>query len=459
MMSLRARVLVAVALVLAISVAVGLVFAGWLERGSLRDELGAGLKGGLQTIQTALAEPAAGSRSGRPFRQLIATFDGNRHVSAVLIAADGRAVEASRPFRSAHAAPGWFSGLLDPRLAPGRIVLPASPEGYAAILLTPAPEDDVGDAWLQFCDVLAVLAFACVSGFGLVYLTIGQALRPLADLSKAFVRVGSGDYSARVGEGGPTDVRDLARGFNSMAGELAAMQTRNRGLEDQLLRLQDEERADLARDLHDEIGPHLFSVNVDATMIDQLVAQHRVDEIPAQVRAIHAGVAHMQKLVREILGRLRPTPVVELGLDAAIDDLVAFWRARRPDIVFDIHLDLDEARLSDAVEETLYRVVQEGLSNAVRHGRPGRIAIVVTPAGARELLVQVSDDGAPEAAPAERAATGGTTGFGLIGMRERVEACGGVLEVGRADAGGGWSVAARLPARGKAAAEPAALSA
>ncbi|HEX4095828.1 MAG TPA: HAMP domain-containing protein, partial [Caulobacteraceae bacterium] len=288
-MSLRARVLVAVALVLAISVAVGLVFAGWLERGSLRDELGAGLKGGLQTIQTALAAPAGGSRSGRTFRQLIATFDGNRHVSAVLIAADGRAVVASRPFRSAHAAPGWFRDLLDPRLASERIVLPASPEGYAAILLTSAPEDDVGDAWLQFCDVLAVLAFACVSGFGLVYLTIGQALTPLADLSKAFVRVGSGDYSARVGEGGLTDVRDLARGFNSMAGELAAMQIRNRGLEDQLLRLQDEERADLARDLHDEIGPHLFSVNVDATMIGQLVAQGRVDEIPAQVRAIHAG--------------------------------------------------------------------------------------------------------------------------------------------------------------------------
>jgi two-component system sensor histidine kinase UhpB len=163
----------------------------------------------------------------------------------------------------------------------------------------------------------------------------------------------------------------------------------------------------------------------------------------------------MQKLVREILGRLRPTPVVELGLDAAIDDLVAFWGARRPDIVFDIHLDLDEARLSDAVEETLYRVVQEGLSNAVRHGRPGRIAIVVTPAGPRELLVQVSDDGAPEAPPAERA----TTGFGLIGMRERVEACGGVLEVGPAGAGGGWSVAARLPARGKAVAEPASVSA
>lgn len=440
MMSLRARVLVAVALVLAVSVAVGLVFAAWLEEGSLRDELGAGLKGGRQTVQTALAEPKGAQPTGRALAQLIATFDGNRHVSAALVAGDGRAVEVSRPFRSAHAAPAWFSGLLDPRLAPVRIGLAGSAGDYAAIVLTPAPEDDVGDAWLQFCDVLAVLAFACISGFGLVYLTIGRALHPLADLSKAFVRVGAGDYSARVEEGGPRDVRDLARGFNSMSGELAAMQTRNRGLEDQLLRLQDEERADLARDLHDEIGPHLFSVNVDAAMIDRLAAEGRVEDIPAQVKAIHAGVAHMQKLVREILSRLRPTAVVEFGLDAAIDDLVTFWRDRRSDIAFDVSLNFDETRLSDAVQETAYRVVQEGLSNAVRHGQPTRVAIVAASDGAQHLLIRVSDDGAAAAQP------GGGPGFGLIGMRERVEACGGALEVGRVGEGG-WSIAVRLPTR------------
>ena len=329
MISLRSRVLVAIALVLAVSVVMGLGLAAWLERGSLRDELGAGLKGGQQTVQTALADPAGADRTDRALRQLIATFDGNRHVRAVLVGGDGGAIEVSHPFQSAHAAPTWFRMLLgDLGLGVLRVPVPGQP---STILLKPAPEDDVGDAWLQFCDLMAVLAFACLSGFGLVYLTIGRALRPLKALSDGFLRVGAGDYGARVDEAGPSEVRDLAAGFNRMAGELAAMQAHNRGLEDQLLRLQDEERADLARDLHDEIGPHLFSVNVDATMIAQLAAAGRVEEIPAQVKAVHAGIAHVQKLVRDILTRLRPTRVVELGFEAAVDDLIAFWRAPWPE--------------------------------------------------------------------------------------------------------------------------------
>ena len=87
----------------------------------------------------------------------------------------------------------------------------------------------------------------------------------------------------------------------------------------------------------------------------------------------------MQRLVRDILGRLRPTEVTELGFEAAIDELVAFWRERQPGIAFDVELRVDETGLSDAMLETLYRVVQEGLTNAVRHARPSRIEILVGP--------------------------------------------------------------------------------
>jgi two-component system sensor histidine kinase UhpB len=441
-MSLRARVLIAFALVLAISLAVGVGFSGWEARQSLRDELTAGMLGGRQTIDSAFAQakPTAGDLT-----QLIATFDGNRHVSAALIAPDGRVAVASRPFATAHAAPGWFRALLDPRIAATTIALPSPTAAYAAIRLTSAPEDDVGDAWLQFCNVLAVAALACASAFGLIYLTIGRALRPLKDLSSGFSRVGAGDYRVRVAESGPSEVAGLARAFNGMAADLAAMQGRNRALEDQLTRLQDEERADLARDLHDEIGPHLFAVNVDASMIGQLAAAGRTVEIAPQVQAIQRGVAHMQKLVRDILGRLRPTAVTELGFEAAVGDLVAFWRERAPDIAFDLEIGLDEAGLSDATLETLYRVVQEALSNAIRHARPGRVEIFVGPDGAGQLVARVRDDGAGASPAAEK------MGFGLPGMRERVEALGGALSVDR-DAERGWCVTAALPAERRAAA-------
>ncbi|HWA62132.1 MAG TPA: histidine kinase, partial [Caulobacteraceae bacterium] len=204
--------------------------------------------------------------------------------------------------------------------------------------------------------------------------------------------------------------------------------------------LQDEERADFARDLHDEIGPHLFAVNVDAAMVGQLVAAGRADEALAQVKAIQASVAHMQKLVREILSRLRPTPLYELGLTGAVADLVAFWRARHPEIAFEVALPDKDDALGETAREAVYRVIQEGLSNAVRHGRPGRVRVSVSVAKDGAVTAEVSDDG-------RGGQTGGDErGFGLKGMRERVTAAHGDLTVDRAGPDGGWRVAARLPA-------------
>jgi two-component system sensor histidine kinase UhpB len=274
-------------------------------------------------------------------------------------------------------------------------------------------------------------------------------LRPLKDLSDSFVLIGSGDYRARVRERGPPELSHLARGFNSMAGRLAAMETRNRALEEQLLTLQDEERADLARDLHDEIGPYLFAVNVDAAMVGQLAQDKRLAEIPERLSSIQAAVGHMQSHVRDILGRLRPTRAVELGLNAAIDDMVAFWRERHGDIAFDVRLLEDESLVDEAQKETIYRVVQESLNNAVRHGRPNRIEVAISPGVSGEVIARVSDNGAAKAKSADPARPD-QSGFGLIGMRERVAASGGSLSIDRGDPGGGWSVIAHLPLTGPA---------
>ena len=245
-------------------------------------------------------------------------------------------------------------------------------------------------------------------------------------------------------EAGPSELVRLGRGVNDMAGRLAAMQATTHRLEDQLRTLQDEERADLARDLHDEIGPHLFAVNVDAAMARRLIGEGRTDEALRQVESIQAAVGHTQRLVRDILGRLRPTELIELGLKAAIDELVAFWSARQPGIAFSVRVPDDEALpLADDIRETVYRVIQEALNNAVRHGRPGRIEVVVSRADGGDIVARVSDDGAASGKPEG-------VGFGLRGMRERVTAAGGRLTIERGSggrgAGGGWTVAARLAA-------------
>jgi len=430
-MSLRSRVLVAIAVVLCINAALGAGLAVVRAHAALRSELSAAMQGAERSVRNALQIGQVSAASD--LDRLVRGYDGDRHLRVRLLAPDGRAELTSTPFQSSHAAPGWFRTLVDPQLAAVTLAAP----GGARIRLEPAPGADLADSWLNFADFLAVLAFACLLGCGLVYLLIGQALRPLIELADSFRRIGAGDYQIRVDEGGVSEVAGIARAFNLMAGQLSTMRSRNRLLEDQLLKLQDEERADLARDLHDDIGPYLFAVNVDASMISQLAGSGRAEAIPEQVRAIQASVAHMQARVRDILGRLRPTRVVELGFVPAIQDLVEFWKGRSPETRFAMEVKVEEGRLPDEVREAAYRVVQEGLSNAVRHGRPSEVRVRVADDGAGELLVEVRDNGSRSEAEAAKA-----PGFGITGMRERVALAGGVLDIARDR---GWAVTARLP--------------
>ncbi len=433
-MSLRSRVLLAIALVLTLNAGLGAGLFALRAQAALKAELQAALQGAGRSLGGAL-DPRREAVPQAELARLIANFDGDRHLRAELIGPDGRRRLASTPQAAASPAPGWFSALVDPGLAPFALPL----RGGGRVLLRPAPQADLAADWLNFGDLMVVLCLTCLLGCGLVFLMIGQALRPLDELVASFRLIGSGHYQIRVAEGGASEIASIGRAFNLMAGQLLGMQGRNRMLEEQLLKLQDEERADLARDLHDDIGPYLFAVGVDAAMIGQLAASGRPQEIAAPVKAIQTSVAHMQARVRDILGRLRPTRVVELGLEPAIRDLVDFWRSRRPEIAFETSFAAVEERLSDDVREAAYRVVQEGLSNAVRHGRPGRIAVALELEAERALLVRVSDDGTGEGAkPA------GAAGFGLLGMQERVAQAGGALEIQQGPAG--WTVSARLPA-------------
>jgi two-component system, NarL family, sensor histidine kinase UhpB len=431
-MSLRTRIVAAIVLVLALGAGLGLALAGWQARQWLRGELVSAELSGELSVSRAYADLKRSDAPERDLRALVATFDGNRHLQALLIARDGGLLSASRP-EPATAPPAWFGALLHQRIAPVRL---PSPNGDgAAIELRPIETNDSAAVWPEFLDLALVLALSCVGAAALIWALAGQALKPLRAVGEVLPRIGAGDYSARAPEQGPPELVRLGRGVNEMAQRLATMRARNRALEEQLLTLQDEERADIARDLHDEMGPQLFAANVDATMTASLIAAGRPDAALTQVRSIQAAIAHMQRLVRDILGRLRPTRLVELGLTAAVLDLIGFWQARRPGLRFESHLPAEEGGLSETVEETAYRLVQESLSNAVRHGGPTTIAVSITHTE-EVLLVEVTNDG--------EVATAGQPGFGITGMAERVAAAGGTLQAGPLRQGG-WRVRAVLP--------------
>jgi len=448
-MPLRLRLIASIGLVLLLSLACGSVLVGLHEANSVETELRAALEVGANMIRNGIEELAHVDDRPGASRHLVATFNGNRHVRATLIDARDQRLAASALFVPAQPVPVWFRGLIGGDSHALRFPVPAADGADGAIVLQTDPANELGEVWAESRDAVLVLAGFAASSALLICAVVGRALQPLENLANAFDRIGEGDYHGRAREQGPPELIRLARGFNAMTRRLAAAAARNRRLNERLLTLQAEERADLARDLHDEIGPLLFAVDMTAATIEQVARRGQESDIPAHVRSIQDAIGRIQRHVRGLLGRLRPIPTI--GLETAIRRLVAFWHSRCPDITFVIGLAVDEERIGDDLRETIYRVVQEGMSNAIRHGKPARIEVTIEHAGTDGIRVQVVDDGTGMT----RVAQGGemvdgavardANRLGLIGMRERVMAMAGSLSIQRGRDGKGLALVGWLP--------------
>jgi two-component system, NarL family, sensor histidine kinase UhpB len=437
--SLRLRLIIPIGLGLLAILAIGGTFAFWDAARQVRTEMRAAISVGEHIAQTAVDDATVAPNRLQRLEGLIREFDGNRHLRALLIDRNNQVALASQLESPNTRVPEWFHQLLDRESQIARIKLPPEFSDYEALVLTTDAGNELAEKWGDIGLALALLVTFCAFVLGLVYWTLARGLRPLEDLNVAFVRVGRGDYGPRVAESGAMELARLAREFNQMVACLSTMKLQNARLNEQLANVQEEERADLARELHDEIGPFLFAVGLDISAIHQIVNAN--DDISTQLasrlEAIREAIAHMQKHLKIILGRLRPTVLLDLGLAQAIDNLIDFWKGRHPDVVF--NLKVTPESFAELLDEGIYRLVRESLSNALRHGHPTEIDIRVEFETEDTVAIDVVDDGGGMKPPKP------TIGFGITGMQERVTLLGGTISVGNRSDGKGVVVSARLP--------------
>ena len=188
-----------------------------------------------------------------------------------------------------------------------------------------------------------------------------------------------------------------------------------------LINIQEEERRYLARELHDEFGQCLAAINAVAASIAQ-TAEHQCPVLVGEADRISRIARHMMDNVRELLGRLRPSELDELGLSASLGGLVSGWNARSGGkIRYQLSITGDCALLPEPLTVTLFRVTQECLTNIAKHSAASnaKITLVIT---AEAANLSVEDDGIATGLP-----FADVSGIGLIGVRERVTALHGRL--------------------------------
>jgi signal transduction histidine kinase len=277
------------------------------------------------------------------------------------------------------------------------------------------------------------LGLSLIVNLVLVYV----ALRPLNDLEAAASRVSAGDTGARVAPSILAD-RDMARvgtTLNELLDRLTEDQARVRRLAAQVISAQDEERARVARELHDSTAQIL------AAMMLQLGVAARESSSPA----LDARIATLRELAAEALEEVRslshtmhPRVLDDLGLAAALE-----WIARqtRDQESFDVEVIAEEGPPIPApLASVLYRVAQEALRNAARHASASRVEILLRRAPGSATL-EVCDDGRGFDV---RGAEERRPGMGMFSMRERVGLVNGTLVVESAP-GRGTRVVATVP--------------
>lgn len=439
-MSLRVKLLLSIAAGVLITFLLGAVMMYAHATTKVATEMRAALAVGARVVTNAVDDFNQFPNPQRRLELLVADFDGDRHLRAEVIDAGGKPILVSRVAAPDEPAPEWLYRLLQGQFDKVVVPLPGAFDVVGTLLLHADPRNEIGEVWADALKTLSLLAILAGLILAIVASLLAAALRPLDRLATAFGQIGGNVALVHVPEHGPVEFRRVYQAFNRMVDRLGESEIANRRLNEQLLTVQEEERADIARDLHDEIGPFLFAVDVEAAAIAKLAEEHKADAIPARVRSVRDAVGHMQSHVRGILARLRPAALLDLGLAHAIDNLIASWQSRHPAIAFDARI--DAPHLDERTESAVYRVVQEAVSNAVRHGAPHRITIEVRRRDGG-LAVDVGDDGRGLAATA-------AGGFGIPGMQERMAQGGGRLDVRARDSDHGVVVSGWLPLPGDA---------
>ena len=325
--------------------------------------------------------------------------------------------------------PTWFASLVRPQLV-GRAVRVVAAEGSSPVVIVGEPADEIAEAWNDFSSLAIVWLSLDAVILAVLYVVLGRMLDPLASLSRAcstsrrvITRRGSIRRRSRSLPSSPSaSTRSRSRStprVTRIAASIASSSPCRR-----------RSAATIANELHDEAGPCLFGITANASSIQNLVDQlpdKRTGEISRRVGEILSITERLKVMNRALLKKLRPGPLGRVKLAELLDELIVGFQRRHPGTEVQTSLGKLADSYGESIDLTLYRCIQEGITNAIRHGYAEHLTIDLAeePAARRngkrpsaKLALCIGDDGkgiAPETAK----------GFGLTTMTERVRSLGG----------------------------------
>lgn len=363
-----------------------------------------------------------------------------RHLDVRLINASGEllATNRNRIIDSQYEKlPGWYidfiSAFLEKRITEEPINVADTSLGKVII------QHDLDSEMVQiWSDSMRVLIPLTMAFFVVTLLTAWLASLWLRPLSKLLIKQ---RHNTQKTDKGPLShlripfVSGLRDEFHSLQTQLDHYNQHLSEFNEKLLYLQEGERRRISAELHDELGQYLTAMQFDVMAINNA---RDLEQAKTNARAIGEMSRQMTTIVRDMLSRLRPPLLDEVGLEASLQEMVADWQSHYPQHHAELRLKLPSASLDEAIQLTIYRMVQEALTNISRYA--GEVVHVIIDINSHSgvLLISICDNGNGFDPIQNR------HGFGLDVMHERVQALHGILRIESAP-GTGVSLEAEIP--------------
>lgn len=317
------------------------------------------------------------------------------------------------------------------------------------LVLEPQPQAESAEAvraaLLQF-GLFGAITLALVIA---LWVSVRRALAPLSGILAGIARIESGDYRVRIADCATRELNLVAQALNHLAEALTEQLAKQRELLHRLQDVQEEERRRLAHELHDEFGQLLTALQVDASyLLKQTAGQPSLQEC---AKAMYDNSGSILAQLRGLLAQLRPYGLQageenQIALEQALRDLVR-QRQLRGDTSLHCRLSvaLHEAPIPPRLAVAIYRIAQEALTNVMRHAGATEVRMVLDADPQSQMLtLSVADNGRGLRSDGPPGRESGSEGIGLVGIRERVLANQGSLQLQNGP-DGGLMLVARFP--------------
>jgi len=357
----------------------------------------------------------------------------------VQIAPDSKAEAA---ITHGERAPRWFTDLVGPSVGTREVRVVLGSNTLGTIVIVGEPGDELAEVWEEVSRRAVIWLGITLIMLALLYIVLGRLLNPLEGLASGMQELEDGHYGTRLSPPPLRELAVIADRFNTLAGALERARDENSKLYRHMITLQEEERRQVANELHDEAGPCLFGITANASSITRLADKMPDPEssaIKSRISEMLTIAERLKTINRDLLRRLRPVELGRISLQELIESLLSGFERRHPDVGFAFSPGELQRSYGETTDLTIFRCVQEGLTNAMRHGGAKHVGIELgeqtSSKGAngkgplRKLRLLVHDDG-------EGFTPNAPIGLGLTAMQERVRSIDGTSHIQSSPQGG-----------------------